>query len=439
MKKANLIPWVLLALAIAGGGLWHVKRGAVAPADPKPAHVHKTLYTCAMHPQYISDKPGNCPICGMTLVPVDGERAGGAGDTAGGGGPAGPMDGAGQGSRGIRIDPATVQNMGVKTEPVAKRDMRAEIRTSGKVKVDESRLTLVNARVMGYAERLNVNVTGQKVGKGQPLLELYSPDLVSTQEEYLQALRYANGMQGTEGSGSRDLVESSRRRLLNWGVSPREIESLEKLGHARNTLSIVSPASGVVIEKMVVQGQNITPGMELYKIADLSKVWVVASVYQRDLALAKVGSPAEVELSYQPGKPFQGKVTFVSPVLDEQTKTAEVRIEVPNTPSLDIKPEMFATVRILSGARREAVAVPEQSIIRSGRRNIAIVALGGGYFEPREVKLGASSNEYVEVLEGLAEGESLVISSQFLIDSESNLKAAIRQLGSAQSQAGNAE
>jgi RND family efflux transporter MFP subunit len=462
MRKATMAALAALLAAGTAAGLWVAKRGNSGDSVTQEIRTVKTMYNCAMHPQYISDKPGNCPICGMKLTPMD-KHPGGASPAAASAGGEGkiayyrdPMhpwitsdkpgkspdcgmdmvpvyenDAGGGGGKTVRIDPATVQNMGVKTEPVRKRDLRTEIRSSGKVKVDESKLTLVNARVMGYAEKLRVNVTGQKVAKGQALLDLYSPDLVSTQEEYLQALRYAQGTGGSAETGSRALVESARRRLLNWGISPSEIAKLEKLGHARNTLSIVSPASGVVLEKKVVEGQNVTPGMELYEIADLSKVWVVASIYQRDLAAAKLGAEAEVELSYLPGKAYKGRLAFISPVLDEQTKTAEVRIEVPNTPSLDFKPEMFATVRILAPTRRGVVAIPEQAVIRSGRRNVAIVAVGGGYFEPREVKLGAAADDYVEVIEGLHEGEMLVVSSQFLIDSESNLKAAIQQLQAA--------
>lgn len=425
MKKMMIVAASLAVLAALFFGYKAWRGAQAAAADTAPtatAPVRKTMYNCAMHPNYISEKPGQCPFCGMDLTPMD--KHFDEGDSASAGSGAAGANGMHR----VRIDPATVQNMGVKTETVARRDVQTEIRTNGKVKVDESRLSIVNARVMGYAEKLAVNVTGQVVRKGQTLLELYSPDLVSTQEEFLQALRYQKSAGGTAETGSGDLVESSRRRLLNWGISPAEIASLERQGKARNTLAIASPAGGVVLTKSVVAGQNVMPGMELYRIADLSRVWVVASIYQRDLAAAKVGAEAEVELNYQPGKPYRGKVTFISPVLDEQTKTAEVRIEVPNTPAFDLKPEMFATVRILSAARRGVVAIPEQSVIRSGRRTIAIVGLGGGYFEPREIRLGASSGEYVEVLEGLAEGETLVVSSQFLIDSESNLKAAIKQL-----------
>jgi Cu(I)/Ag(I) efflux system membrane fusion protein len=451
MKKAMIFALVLIAAA----GIWFWKSGwrPLAPAGGVSAGAAaaetKTMYNCAMHPHYISDKPGFCPICGMKLTPMEKNAAHPAGekkiayyrdpmhpwytsDKPGKAPDCGmdlvPVYEGSEDAKGVRIDPTTVQNMGVKTEPVARRDLQAEIRADGKVQVDESKMTIVSARVMGYAEKLLVNVTGQKVAKGQTLLELYSPDLVSAQEELLQALRYAQATGGEASAGARDLLESSRRRLSNWGVSAEEIRALEKSGHARNALPIASPASGVVLEKKVTQGQNVSPGMELYRIGDLSKVWVTASLYQRDLAQAKLGAEADVELSYLPGKAFKGKVTFISPVLDEQTKTAEVRIEVPNTAALDFKPEMFAAVRIHAAARRGVVAVPEQSIIRSGRRNLAVVALGGGYFEPREVTLGAAAGDYVEVIDGLHEGESLVVSSQFLIDSESNLKAAIRQL-----------
>ncbi len=402
---------IIITAALGGKALWKnsasIRHQKTESSQPQAA---KTLYHCAMHPYYISDKPGNCPICGMELIPMSQSAA----------------DASTTGATGVHIDPTTVQNMGVRTEEVSKRDLRTEIRTNGSVKVDESRLVVVNARVMGYVEKLRVNTTGQAVRKGQVLLDIYSPDLVSAQGEFLQALRYAQGT-GTS-TGSQELVESSRRRLLNWGISESEIATLKKEGKARNNLSITSPANGVVLEKNVVEGENINPGMELYRIADLSRVWVVANVYQRDLAIATVGADAEVELAFRQGKPFRGKVTFLSPVLDPETKTAEVRIEITNTAALDLKPEMFATVRILSASLHQVLAVPEQSIIRSGRRTIAIVSVGGGYFEPRVVELGKTAGDYVEVLNGIEEGEKLVVSSQFLIDSESNLKAAIQQM-----------
>lgn len=416
MKKSTtlILTAIFFVTMVAGIWIWRsgylkkVANGKKSSSEIQTSQAPSTLYNCAMHPNYISEKPGNCPFCGMALTPMEKQ----------------------DGAHGIHIDPTTVQNMGVRTEDISLRDLQTEIRTSGKVQVDESRLFIVNARVMGYVEKLKVNTTGEKVRKGQSLLELYSPDLVSAQEEYLTALHYAKATTGTNGTGSNDLVESTRRRLLNWGISEGEIIALEKENLARNTLSIVSPASGIVLEKMVVEGQNIMAGMLLFRMADLSKVWVIANIYQRDLAAAKIGSIAEVELNYAKGKPFVGKVTFISPVLDPVTKTAEVRIEITNTPALDLKPEMFASVRILSPMAHKVLAVPDQAIIRSGRRNIAIISIGEGYFEPREVELGQVAGDYVEITSGVQEGEKLVISSQFLIDSESNLKAAIQQMRS---------
>lgn len=402
--KNTLHALALFSVIMAITGLMGCNRKSIEKSS-SDASQKIAYYRDPMHPWITSDKPGDSPDCGMAMVPVY------EGDAA---------------ANEIRIDPTVIQNMGIQTEVVGKRDLETTIRTNGVIQPDETKLYIVNARVMGYAEKLLVNFKGQFVSKNQTLLELYSPDLVSTQEEYLQALRYDQG-EGA-GSGSHDLVESSRRRLLNWGIPESAIQALEKKGHVSNTLPIISPVSGVVLDKMVVEGQNITPGMELYKIADLSKVWVVASLYQRDLPLVKLGSQVDVQLSYMSGKTFQGQVTFVSPVLDEQSKTAEVRIEIPNTPQMDLKPEMYATVQIHSPPLKNIIAVPEQAIIRSGKRNIAVVAVESGYFEAREVRLGISANGYVQILDGLHEGEKLVISSQFLIDSESNLRAAIQQM-----------
>ena len=420
MKSIHLVIMVSLGLILGiGGTLFWKSQDSIKLNTPITAnHLEaKTMYHCAMHPHYISDKPGDCPLCGMKLVPFQADLQ------PGGKGGHGSL-----GGNGVLIDPTTVQNMGVKTELVRRHEFKTEIRTSGKIKVDESRLTQVTSRVMGYVQRLRVNTNGQKVHSGQTLFDLYSPDLVSAQEELLQALQYSKGTAGSVTNGAGDLVESSRRRLLNWGVSQSDIDALEKKGKTMNTLAIAAPNSGIVLEKFVVEGQNIMPGTELFKIADLSRVWVVADIYQRDLGIAKVGADAEVTLAFLPGKPFHGKVNFISPVLDPNTQTAQMRIELQNTSALDLKPEMFATVRITSEARLDILAIPEQSIIRSGLRNIAIVALGGGYFEPRDIELGTSDGVNVEVVKGLEEGESLVISSQFLIDSESNLKAAVQQM-----------
>ncbi len=365
-------------------------------------------YKDPMHPWYTSDKPGKAPDCGMDLVPVyEGESD----------------------VKGIKIDPVTVQNIGVKVEEVTKRRLSRTIRTVGQVTYDERKVYSINTKIMGWVEKLYVDYTGMPVRKGERLLELYSPDLVNTEQEYLLALRNRDELQKSTvdeaKKGADDLVASARRRLQNWDISPQEIQEIEKLGVPKKVLTLYSPADGIVMEKMVVNGQNIMSGMTLYKIADLSDVWVLADIYQYELPWVKVGDKADLELSYLPGKTFKGTITYVYPFLSGETRTVKVRIEIRNTPNLEFKPDMYATVTIASPLSVEAVAVPNQAIIRSGERNIAIIALGGGYFEPRDVKLGVIAGDYVQVLEGIREGEKIVVSSQFLIDSESNLKAAI--------------
>jgi len=336
----------------------------------------------------------------------------------------------------VRINPAFVQNMGVKTETVEKRVLTKTIRASGVVAFDERKVYSINAKTMGWAEKLYVNYTGQFVKKGQPLMELYSPDLVSAEQEYLQTIRYLEQM---KQGGSQDaidsaqkLLDSTRKRLLLWDIPASEILTLQLRGVTKKTLTIYSPDRGAVVEKMVLEGQQIEPGMTLYKIADLSKVWVLAPAYQYELAWVKTGMSAGVEISYLPGQTLTGKITYIAPVIDERTKAAQVRVELENTSDFALKPGMFATVKISSAIPETVVAVPEQAVIHSGSRNIAVVSLGSGYFEPRELTLGVSAGGYVEVKEGVSAGEIIVVSSQFLIDSESSLKAAVEQLKSSE-------
>ena len=377
----------------------------------KPGERKIAYYKDPMHPWFTSDRPGKAPDCGMDMVPVyEGESD----------------------AKGIKIDPVTVQNIGVKVEDVVKRKLNKTIRAVGKVDYDERRVYSVNTKIMGWVEKLYVDYTGKLIHKGEPLMELYSPELVSTQEEYLQALRYQKKLQESSleeaRRGSDELIQSARRRLQYWDIPESEIKALEERGTPNKTMTIYSPVDGIVTEKMVRKGQNIMAGMELYKIADLSTVWVLAEVYQYELPWVKVGGQVEIEISYLPGKSFKGTITYIYPYLSMETRTAKVRVEVRNTPNFELKPDMYATVKIVSPLSIEAVVVPDQAIIRSGERNVVVVALGGGYFDPRDVKLGVMAEGYVQILDGVQEGEKIVVSSQFLIDSESNLKAAISQM-----------
>jgi Cu(I)/Ag(I) efflux system membrane fusion protein len=414
MKKTIIT--ILVSVLVGLGAGWFIFRPSHNTSEHKNSFSGSgerkiAYYKDPMHPWYTSDKPGKAPDCGMDLVPVyEGESN----------------------TKAIRIDPVMVQNIGIKTETVEKRKLTKVIRTVGKVDFDETRVYSVNTKIMGWVEKLYVDYTGKLVRKGDPLMELYSPELVSTQEEYLQAVRYRNQLRESTleeaRRGAEALVESAKRRLLYWDISESEIRELENRETPRKTMTFYSPVDGIVMEKMIVTGKSVMQGMDLFKIADLSTVWVLADIYQYELPWLRVGQQAEIELSYLPGKRFKGSVTYIYPMLGMETKTAKVRIDLPNTPNLDFKPEMYATVKIASPVIVDAVAVPDQAIIRSGQRNVVVVALGGGYFDPREVKLGLEAEGYVQILEGIKEGEKIVVSSQFLIDSESNLKAAINQM-----------
>jgi RND family efflux transporter MFP subunit len=336
----------------------------------------------------------------------------------------------------IRINPATQQNIGVTTEIVEKRELTRNIRTMANITYDETRLYIINTKISGYVEKLFVDYTGQLVKKGQPLLEIYSPDLVSTQEEYLQAVKYRNGISGGSPisiQGAEQLVESAKLRLLNWDISEKEISELEKRGTPQKTMTIYSPANGIVTEKMVIPGQNIEAGMALYKIADLSTVWGIAQIYQYELQWIKTGDKAELHLSYLPGTAFEGRVTYIYPYLDNESKTAQVRIEIKNSSDYEFKPGMFADVTIKLPLKLKTIAVPEQAIIHTGTRDVAIIALNDGYFKPVNVILGARGDEgFIQIIKGLNEGDKIVTSSQFLIDSESNLNAAFKNMNNSE-------
>jgi membrane fusion protein, copper/silver efflux system len=362
----------------------------------------ETLYTCPMHPSYLSHEPGKCPICGMTLVPVLKNNV--------------------ENETGVKIDPAMVQSIGVQTEKAALRTLSRDVRATATIMPDERRVSIITTKVMGYVEKLFVDYTGQPVKVGQPLYSLYSPDLVSAQAEYLQVFKNA------DSKDSGQLLRSARKRLMNWDITDEQVVELEKRGTPERTLTIVSQAKGLVAEKTVSNGQTIEPGMQLYKLIDYSRVWVEAAIYQQDIPLVNIGQKATIDLDYYPGEHFTGTVTYIAPELNMDSRTLKVRLETSNTPNLKIKPGMNATVTIHSTVNKKAITVPDQAIIRSGLRTLVVIAKGNGYFQPREIKIGRTAGGYTEVFSGVNEGEDIVVSSQFLIDSESNLKAAIMKM-----------
>jgi len=333
----------------------------------------------------------------------------------------------------VQITPEKQQLIGVKTGTVEMRPLEKVIRTVGRVDYDEKRIVTVSPKVGGWIEELFVDFTGKLVRKGDPLLTLYSPELVSTQEEYLLALRARKDLikspfQEVAASGN-SLAESAKRRLKLWDISDDQIKALEESGQPKKTLTLYSAFSGFVLEKTVYPGMNVMPGMALFKLADLTVVWLIADIYEYELPFVRLGQQASVQLSYLPGETFTGKVIYIYPALNPETRTAKVRFEFPNQHG-KLKPEMFANVEIKVRLGQKLV-VPEGAVIDTGIRQMVIIDKGSGYFEPREVKVGAKAEDYYEVIKGLKAGERVVTSANFLIDSESKLKEAVSGVGSA--------
>lgn len=334
-----------------------------------------------------------------------------------------PISGLPAGS--IRLSADRQQFLGVVLTPVVARQLAREIRTVGRVEYDERKLAFVNTKFAGWIERLDVDFTGVYVRKGQTLMSIYSPELVSAQEEYLLALKAVRSMP-RGASTSSELLDASRRRLLSWDIRESHIQDLERTGRAQRTLDIHSPISGYVIEKMALQGLRIEPGMNLYKIADISRVWVDAAIYQNEVSLVKLGQEATVQLSYAPGETLTGRVAYVYPYLDQETRTVTVRIEFAN-PEAKLKPGMYAEV-LLRSDQGEALAVPKSAVLDTGSRKLVFVSRGEGRFDPREIRTGYLAGDYYQVLEGLRAGEQVVTSANFLIDSESQLSTATGQM-----------
>jgi len=331
----------------------------------------------------------------------------------------------------VSIPPERLQTIGVKYEQVARRPLEKLLRTVGRVAVDERRLAKVTIKFHGWIEQLFVSATGDHVKKGQKLFAIYSPDLVATQEEYLLALQSRKQLGDSTipevASGSKDLLEATRHRLHLWDIGEEHIRELERTRRVTKTLPLHSPISGTVISKSILQGAHVEPGEELYTIADLSRVWILADIYEYELPFVRVGQKATVSLSYDPGTAFTARVGFIYPTLDPKTRTAKVRFELDN-PDEKLKPDMYANVelRVDLGTK---LAVPQESIIESGQKQVVFLHQGGGKLEPRVIKTGIKTGEWCEVLTGLKEGDHIVTSANFLIDSESRLRSVVESMG----------
>jgi Cu(I)/Ag(I) efflux system membrane fusion protein len=429
---------------------------------PKPSDDNATVkYQCPMHPTIVQDHPGDCPICGMKLVkmkntqtaqatsrsdapkkiafyrsPMDpkqtspvprkdemgmdyvpvyeSEVSGGNSDVAN--------------RAEVTIDPARQQLIGLRTASVMRSDIRSDWHTVGRVQVDPTKVSKINVKVAGFVEQVFVDFVGKPVRRGEPLFTYYSPELLAAQREYLLALKARNSHSDSNDASSDSLmIAVVREKLKLWDVSDDQIERIEKTNEATKALTFASPVSGVVTAKNIVEGSSMNPGDIPYEITDLSSVWVMADAYQADATRVSVGMSASVTLESLPDRVFDGTVAFIDPVLDPQSRTFKVRIDLDNTGG-EFKPDMFADVLFQSSVH-EALTIPADAIIPSGRGNMVFVALGDGRFQPRAVKLGEKSGDRIEALEGLSEGESVITRANFLVDSESSLRAALAAVG----------
>ena len=365
-----------------------------------------------MHPAYKSDKPGIAPDCGMQLVP---KYAGEENDLAKM--PAGTVM--------IALDKQ--QMIGVRTGKVAKQSLERTIRTTAQLTADETKIAHVHVKVSGWIDKIYVDYVGQLVQKGQPLFTLYSPDLVATQQEYLIAKRgqatLGNSPFKVVSTGSNSLLEASRDRLKLWDISEDQLQRLDETGEVVKNLTFYSPITGFVTDRKAFPQTAVTPETELYTVSDLSTIWAVADVYEYEVPFVRVGQDVELELSYYAGRKWHGPISYIYPNVDPQTRTAKVRVELPN-PDFELKPQMFANVQLAINYGTKLV-VPSQAVLDSGKEQIVFVAHDEGMFEPRKITVGAQVGDQTIVLSGLKEGEEIVVSGNFLIDSESRLKNAM--------------
>jgi RND family efflux transporter MFP subunit len=405
LKRISL--WLLL-LAVTGAGVLAADDSSRPIAtNTVTAAPGKTLYTCGMHPWIIQDHPGNCPICGMKLEPVHNTAGATAGTAT---------------SSAIAIDPATIQLMNLQTAEVTRGPLCRTIRTVGTIDYNETALVDVTTKFKGWIEKLDVDATGQLVHRGEPLFEIYSPDLYSAEAEYLS-------VPGTNtDSSAMTLREAALGKLKFYDITDDQIATLEKSREPGKTQAVLAPADGFVIEKNVVSGQMVEAGTKLYRLADLGIVWVFAQVYEQDLPYVQLGQEATVKLASLPDREFRGRVTYIYPDVDEKTRTAKVRLEFEN-PGYFLKPGMFVSAQITSELEPSTLLVPDSAVLRSGEKNTVFVALAGGKFDARAVVLGPEAEHgRVEIIRGLEAGERVVTSGQFMLDSESQLREAIQKM-----------
>ncbi len=471
MKKSLLLSALFFLLGVGAaavvfvnptGSAWIASiqhRVGVAHRESVPSEpTEGGLWTCSMHPEVLQDKPGYCPICQMALTPVRGSGA-----------PVKPTDAErkikywrapmdptyisdkpGKSPMGmdlipvyedevenvpgmVRIDPQFVQTIGVTSEPARTTDIPMTIRTVGYLTYNDQQIQVVTPKYEGWIEKSHVNYVGEPVAKGQPLFEIYSPQLVTTQREYLEAVDYVERLSGADYpeivERAKSLLAATRERLGYWDISEEQVHSLEKNRKVRRTLTVTSEVSGLVVSKMEqgLEGMYVKPGMNLLKIVDLSTIWLEAEVFEDQLPWLDAGRTARIEFPSQPGRGVTGRVRYVFPSFNEKTRALKLSIELPN-PGQKLRAGMYANVTFEVPSARGVVSVPQSAVLHTGLRDLVVVDLGDGTFQVREVAVGVSGEGVTEIRSGVREGERVVVSSQFLIDSESNLRDAVRQL-----------
>lgn len=411
-SRAQIRTWLGATRSAAAQGAAAAAPHGAAQTQPSPAGRKILYWYDPMHPVYRSDKPGTAPDCGIQLVPQYADAG------------AMPME---MPAGTVRITAERQQLIGVKTDTARVERVQRTIRTTGKVAFDETTISHVHTKVSGYIEDVFADFAGKFVRKGDPLFTIYSPDLVATQQEYLIALRGQKSLGDAPypelRQGAESLVRAAKERLRLWDVSEADIRALESSGTVKRTLTIHSPASGVVTERAVYQhGRYVTPETDLYTIANLSRIWVLADIFESEMPYVKAGQAALMRLSYAPGRTYAGRVTFVYPTLDPKTRTAQARLEFPN-PGYALKPEMFADVELKVDYGTHVTA-PQEAVLDAGTEQVVFVARGEGYFEPRKAETGPTVDGRTIILRGLRAGEKIVTSGNFLIDSESRWKSA---------------
>ncbi len=435
LSKVLLVAFVfLLGAALAAAVVWnpfHWKWADAAVARLHPAASRmsempaatssstlaagrrKILYWRApMNPNYISNKPGKSPM-GMDLIPVYADEV--------------------QQEPGIRVDPGFLQNFGVRTATAWRGSIPVDIRTVGLLDYNQKNLALVNTKYEGWIEKAAVNYIGEPVRKGQELFEIFSPQLVTTEQEYLSALQYVQKLVGAADPDAveraRSLLNATRERLRYWDIADAQIDELQSTGKTMRTLKVFSPLSGVVVAKAgdSLEGMKLAPGVTVYKIADLSTIWAGIEVYEDQIRYLQIGRQANITLDAFPNRHWAGKVIYIDPNVNQQTRTLKAFVEIPNPEGI-LRPQMYGNVEIRVPVVSAAVKIPEEAVLHSGERSVVIVEVAKGQFQARNVELGALGDGYREILKGVQPGETVVTSSQFLIDSESNLKEAVQKM-----------